>query len=481
MPELHESLYRSFFENSIDAMLLTVPDGTILSANQAACRLLGMTEKEIIKAGRADIVVQDEKLERAIRERERNGTIKAEFTFRRKDGSTFIGEATSSYFTDSVGSIRTSMTIQDITDRKKMEEALVEKEARYRSLFEDNHAPMILIDPSTGEIVDANSAACLYYGYKWDRLTSMRINEINTLDPTKIKDEMERSLNMEKRQFDFSHRLADGQIRDVEVYSGPICINGRPLLYSIIHDVTERKLVEQEVKKRTDELARSNIELQQFAYVASHDLQEPLRMVISYLTLLEKRYGNKLDGEGKQYLDIAVDGGMRMKALIDDLLEYSRVDKQDKDFTPVDMNSVMARTLALLEVPIVNTDTEIKFVPLPTVLADESQMVQVMQNLIGNSIKFHREERPTIVISVSREFGEWVFSVKDNGIGFSMAYSNKIFQMFQRLHTREEYPGTGVGLAIVKKIVERHGGRVWVISEEGKGSTFFFSIPETTA
>jgi light-regulated signal transduction histidine kinase (bacteriophytochrome) len=167
-----------------------------------------------------------------------------------------------------------------------------------------------------------------------------------------------------------------------------------------------------------------------------------------------------------------------MKALIDDLLEYSRIDAKGRDFTPVDMEKVVTRTLEMLRVSIEENKAEIGVDPLPSVIAEESQMLQVMQNLISNSIKFHGEERPKIRVSATPGSGEWIFSVKDHGIGLSMEYSERIFQMFQRLHTREKFPGTGVGLAIVKKIVERHGGRVWVESEEGKGATFFFTIPK---
>jgi PAS domain S-box-containing protein len=371
-------------------------------------------------------------------------------------------------------------SVTDITEIKLAQLATKESEARYRSLFENNHAPMLVIDPSTGEIVDANQVASMYYGYTFEELTKMNINEINTLDPKKVKEEMAQSLNGEKRKFDFRHRLANGLIRDVEVHSGVINVQSRPLLYSIIHDVTEQKETEREVVKRTNELARSNTELQQFAYVASHDLQEPLRMVISYLSLLERRYGNKLDPEAKEYIEFAVSGGKRMKALIDDLLHYSRIDTQGRDLDNVDMGNVVEKALAILKVPIEENKAEVEIDPLPSVTADELQMVQVMQNLISNAIKFHGAEPPMIRISASPGSGEWIFSVKDNGIGFNMQYAEKIFQMFQRLHSINEYPGTGVGLAIVKKIVERHHGRIWVESEEGKGATFFFTIPLTT-
>jgi signal transduction histidine kinase len=231
-------------------------------------------------------------------------------------------------------------------------------------------------------------------------------------------------------------------------------------------------------KKAERALAHSNEELQQFAYVASHDLQEPLRMVISYLSLLKKRYRDELDDQAKDYIDYAVDGGKRMKALIDDLLQYSRVETKVKPSSPVDMNEVASRTLMNLELPIKENGAEIIVENLPTVNGDRMQLGQVLQNLVSNAIKFRGEARPEVRIGCSLDHEKWVFSVRDNGIGIDMDYAGRIFQMFQRLNSNDRYEGTGVGLAIVKKIVERHGGKVWVESQLGKGSTFFFSIPK---
>jgi PAS domain S-box-containing protein len=229
--------------------------------------------------------------------------------------------------------------------------------------------------------------------------------------------------------------------------------------------------------KAEEELRRSNAELQQFAYVASHDLQEPLRMVINYLSLLDSRFKGRLDPKAQEYVTFAVEGGERMRQLINDLLEYSRVETTGKEFALVNMDDVVSKTLSLLKMPIAESGAKIIVDPLPTIMADESQMMRVMQNLIGNAIKFRSQEQSRISISAAPGVREWNFSVKDNGIGLNMKYADKIFQMFQRLHTKEEYPGTGVGLAVTKKIIERHGGRIWVESEEGKGATFFFTIP----
>ncbi len=225
-------------------------------------------------------------------------------------------------------------------------------------------------------------------------------------------------------------------------------------------------------------LERSNAELQQFAYVASHDLQEPLRTITAYLALLNMKYGDKLDDNAKIYMAYVVDGADRMKALINDLLEFSRVDTQSKEFSTVNMNLVAAEVLDTLHLAIYDNKATIALGPLPTVLGDRTQLSQVLQNLTGNAIKYHGPEAPRIEITSRQNSREWIISVKDNGIGIDPQDLDKLFQMFQRLHTRDSIRGTGIGLAIAKKIIERHGGRIWFESEVGKGTTFFFTIPK---
>jgi signal transduction histidine kinase len=228
------------------------------------------------------------------------------------------------------------------------------------------------------------------------------------------------------------------------------------------------------------ELERSNRELEQFAYVASHDLQEPLRMVSSYTQMLEKRYGDKLDQDGRDFINYAVDGARRMQRLINDLLEFSRVSTRGKKLEPVDANEVLGAVRSNLSATIDEAGALVTNETLPTVVADPTQLGQLFQNLIGNAIKFRGSDPPRVHIATKEEAGEWVFSVKDNGIGIESEYFNRIFVIFQRLHVAAEYPGTGIGLAVCKRIVERHGGRIWVESEPGQGATFFFSLPETS-
>jgi signal transduction histidine kinase len=242
----------------------------------------------------------------------------------------------------------------------------------------------------------------------------------------------------------------------------------------------ERRRAELALEERAHDLARSNADLEQFAYVASHDLQEPLRMVASYVQLLERRYKDKLDDNARDFIGFAVEGVTRMRRLIEDLLAYSRVGTRGRAPLPVDVAAVVAAAEKNLERAIADSGAVITRDALPPeVPADEGQLVQVFQNLIGNAIKFRREDPPRIHVGARREGDDWILSVRDNGIGIESEYFDRIFVIFQRLNPREIYPGTGIGLAITKKIVERHGGRIWVESTPGAGSTISFSIPAT--
>jgi signal transduction histidine kinase len=236
--------------------------------------------------------------------------------------------------------------------------------------------------------------------------------------------------------------------------------------------------LEVRVEERTAELKRSNAELEQFAYVASHDLQEPLRMVASYLQLLERRYKSFLDDEADKFIAYAVDGAKRMQQLISDLLAYSRVTTRGKAFQRTDVEEVLSTAIGNLRMAIEESDAQVIHDPLPTVTADAGQLVQVFQNLVGNAIKYRKDDPPRVHISARQQNGQWVVSVQDNGIGIEPKYFDRIFAIFQRLHGKGQYSGTGIGLALCKRIVERHRGEIWVESEPGKGSTFFVALPE---
>lgn len=277
----------------------------------------------------------------------------------------------------------------------------------------------------------------------------------------------------------FRCHASDGRIVHIEAHSSVICDHrGEPIgATGVMMDITERRLVEEAVAQYAEDLRRSNAELEQFAYIASHDLQEPLRMVTSYLQLIEQRYTDQLDTDAREFIGYAVDGATRMKALINDLLAYSRVQRSRAEPAAVNMEAVLEQVLYNLQLSIEDTGAIITHDPLPELTASRVQMTQLFQNLIGNALKFRADRPPAIHIGVTRERQFWHFTITDNGIGIESDYLDRIFVIFQRLHARKEYPGTGIGLAICKKIIDKHGGRIYAESTPGTGTTFHFTLP----
>ena len=262
----------------------------------------------------------------------------------------------------------------------------------------------------------------------------------------------------------------------LEVSADPVVLDGKRNVILAMTNITDRKLAEDALKSTAMQLARSNEELEQFAYVASHDLQEPLRVVTGYVQLIERKYKDRLDADANQFFTFIVDGVARMQQLITDLLNYSRVGTRAAAFHAINMEAVLARALANLKPAIAENDATVTFDSLPIVQGDETQLVQVLQNLIGNGIKFHGGQPPRIDVSAHRNGEGWRVAVRDNGIGSEQQYWEQIFVIFQRLHTRQKYPGTGIGLAICIRIIERHGGRIWLDSQPGQGTTFYFTL-----
>ena len=276
-------------------------------------------------------------------------------------------------------------------------------------------------------------------------------------------------------RFENRYRRRDGVYRWFEWMARPVPEKG--LIYASARDITERKRAEEAIARKAEALERSNAELQQFAYVASHDLQEPLRTISSYVQLLHKRYQGQLDEDADDFIDFIVNAAERMQALIHDLLAYSRVGRREIQRLPVDATMVLERTLAGIETTLSAAGAEVTYDPLPTIKADPIQLSLLFQNLVSNGIKFHGKAAPRVHVSAERDGHSWRFAVRDNGIGIKAVYQDRIFEVFRRLHSRSQYAGTGIGLAICKKIIERHGGRIWVESEVDKGATFFFTIP----
>jgi PAS domain S-box-containing protein len=368
--------------------------------------------------------------------------------------------------------------VSDITDRKQMDENI-----RLLATVVRNSNDAVTVQDFEGRIISWNRGAELMYGYSEDEAFQMTIWRLMPASKRTEQEQLVRRLRAGEtiHSFETQRLTREGRLLDVWLTVTKLVDDaGTPVgIASTDRDITERKRTEEVLKKTIADMDRSNKELEQFAYVASHDLQEPLRMVASFTQLLAKRYKDKLDADANEFIGYAVDGANRMQKMINDLLSYSRVGTRGKPFEAVGCTAILNQALTNLRMVIEETGAMITQDPLPTVMGEESQLVQLFQNLIDNAIKFRREEPPRIHISAEDRGNDWFFSIKDNGIGIDPQYNERIFIIFQRLHRREEYPGTGIGLTICKKIVERHGGRVWVDSQPGNGSTFYFTIPKT--
>jgi PAS domain S-box-containing protein len=377
---------------------------------------------------------------------------------------------------------------QDITSRKRQEESLRESEEVGRAIFEQATVGIAHVSPD-GQWQRANERLCRTLGFAADELVGRQFLE--AIAEAGRPEAAERMQDMlagegESHMAEVMCLRRDGGswwcvlgVRLVRT------VHGEPRFFVVVlEDVDARKRAEQELELLNRELQRSNEELQQFAYVASHDLQEPLRMVSSYTQLLQESYGEQLGENGHKWIHYAVDGARRMQTLIQDLLSYSRVATRHHAFEVVDSHAALGRALGNLRPVIDESQALVSNGDLPDVPADPGQLTQVFQNLIGNSIKYRREGHPPhIHVSAIRQGAFWEFSVADNGIGIDARFRDRVFVIFQRLHTRQEYPGTGIGLAICRRIVERHGGEIWFESELGKGTTFRFTLaaaPEGT-
>jgi PAS domain S-box-containing protein len=370
---------------------------------------------------------------------------------------------------------------EEISERRRIEEALRESEEKYRTILEEMEEGYFESD-LMGNLTFINDAVCGHLGYPRQELVGMNYrvytDEENAKKVFQTFNEAYKA-RQPCRLFDYEITRKDGTKVIIELSASLIRDpEGKPIGFrGVSRDVTERKKAEEVLRIKTRELARSNRDLEQFAYVASHDLQEPLRMVTSYVQLLAQRYNGKLDSDADEFIGFAMEGASRMRKLINDLLTYSRVKTQGRALEPTDCESVLDQSLDNLKVAIEENGALVTHGPLPTVMADSAQLVALFQNLIGNAIKFRGTQPPRIHISAGRDGNGWIFSVRDNGIGIAPEYSKRIFVIFQRLHGRDKYEGTGIGLAICKRIVERHEGRIWVESKPGKGATFYFTLP----
>lgn len=368
---------------------------------------------------------------------------------------------------------------QEIIERKKIENNLRESEERYRDLFE-NANDLIHSVNAQGKFVYVNRKWTKTLGYSEEELKNLQFTDIIRKDQIphcmEIFKQIYSGIAMDGVETVFTTK--DGREIYVEGSINTRYENGEFVATrGIFRDITERKHAADKLKETMNELERSNKELEQFAYVASHDLQEPLRMISSYLQLLERRYKSQLDAEADEFIEFAVDGAKRLQGLINDLLIFSRVGTRGKKFESTDTEEILDQALSNLGLMIEDSRANVTHDPLPLLQADDVQIGQLFQNLLGNAIKFHGKKPPKVHVTVNKKENEWVFSVQDNGIGMDPKFADRAFMIFQRLNPKEEYPGTGIGLAVCKRIVERHNGKIWFDSTPGSGTTFYFTIP----
>jgi PAS domain S-box-containing protein len=483
-----EGRYRGLLEAAPDAMVVVNQDGDIVLLNLQAERqfgyrrdeLLGQKVKNIIPEGFAERLIADGTRSAADALAQQIGT-GIELTGRRKDGGEFPIELMLSPL-ESADGILVTAAIRDISVRKRAEKYLAQMEGRYRGLLEAAPDAMVVVNQE-GDIVLLNLQAEKQFGYRRDELLGQKVKNIipEGFAERLIADRLRSAEDALAQQIgtglELTGRRKDGSKFPIELMLSPLESADGTLVTAAIRDISVRKDAEKHLAQKVEELSRSNDELGQFAYIASHDLQEPLRMVASYTQLLSRRYTGKLDSDADEFIAFAVDGASRMQRLIRDLLAYSRVGTKGNDLQDISSEEALRQATINLHGAIEDSGAVVTHDSLPNVLADETQLIQLFQNLVGNAIKYQNPGIPRIHISAARnDQAVWVFSVRDNGLGIEPQYFDKIFGVFQRLHKREEFAGTGIGLAICKKIVERHGGVISLESQPGQGSTFHFAL-----
>jgi PAS domain S-box-containing protein len=463
------------------------PTGRVTAWDVRAERLLGLTAEEAIRSRYPDLydptfastVGADPLAEAAS-----TGAAQREGWRRRRDGRTFWSDEVFTGWRSASGDLAGYVVVvRDATTRKRTEEELRGARATFEGILAIASDAVVCVGEDQ-RITFYNQGAQTIFGHQPDEVLGERLE---MLIPPHARETHEEQVRAFGRSGVAARRMGErgeisglrknGEVFPAEASISQLDVGGTRVYTAVLRDVTERRRTEEALAQHMRELARSNAELEQFAYVASHDLQEPLRMVASYTQLLARRYRDVLDSDAEEFIGFAVDGVRRMQALIDDLLAYSRVGTRGGEFQPTDVGRVLERVLVGLGTAIEEAEAEVSYGPMPVLSADATQLTQLFQNLIANAVKFRGDENPRVRIDAVLAGNEWQFSVKDNGIGIAPEFRERIFVIFQRLHNREEYPGTGIGLAICKKIVERHGGRIWVESEPGIGSTFWFTLP----
>jgi PAS domain S-box-containing protein len=476
-----EERYRMLLDGVQDhAIYLMDPRGEIVSWNAGAERIKGYKAGEIIGRNFSCFFpphdIERGRPEEVLRITAASGRHEEQGMRVRKDGSRFLASVTFTALRDAAGDLRGfSEFSHDLSESK-------EAGAKYRGLLEAAPDAMVVVNQE-GQIVLLNVQAERAFGYSRDELIGQQVRNIipegfaERLIADGLRSAAEALAQQIGTGIELIGRRKNGSEFPIEIMLSPLGNAEGILVTAAIRDITLRKAAEAHLLRKVDELNRSNEELGQFAYIASHDLQEPLRMVASYTQLLSRRYKGKLDSDADEFIAFAVDGASRMQRLIHDLLAYSRIGTEGRELRDTSSEDALQQALVNLRGAIEEGGALVTHDSLPAVLADETQLVQLFQNLVGNAIKYQSPGTPKVHISAAREDEKkWMFSVRDNGLGIEEKYVDKIFGMFQRLHKRAEFAGTGIGLAICKKIVERHDSSISVQSKPGLGSTFSFAL-----
>ncbi len=529
-----EEQLRQVFTQAPIGIVLGTPDRKLKQVNQAFCQMLGYTEAELITRNSAELThPEDLTIDISYVEQCRKGEISGfqlEKRYLKNNGDILFAHVTGSMIRDQQGNVICELgMVKDITEYKQAEQEL-QRQTQYRQLLaeiafrirESLQIEVILLTTVTELQKLLQADRVLFYRLLPNCKGKVVAEAVMPGWPTTLgrelvdhcfeseylkqyQQEIHAWSDVEKAGFQPCHLAMLRQFRIQANLIVPILLKDKIWGILFVHQcsaprqwnpieidllrqladqlslaLTQAEMLEQEIR-HSQELVRSNAELEQFAYVASHDLQEPLRTIASYAKLLSRRYSGQLDEKGTRFIQYIMEEALRMQALINDLLKYSRVGRQPQNFTLCDCGVVFDTVVSRLEGAINDSGATVIRGELPTVMADETQLVQLFQNLIGNAIKYRSQEPPVVQVAAQRQEGHWLFWVRDNGIGIDPKYAQRIFVIFQRLHTQDEYSGTGIGLAIASKIVERHAGRIWVESELGQGATFYFTIPENGA
>ena len=474
-----EMMFKSAFLGSKVGRAKSTPEGELLMVNQSFCDLVGYSEEELLNMSVQEITSPESQ---EIHNKEVDALLKGEKSSFSLDQSVLHKKGNKIPVNLNVVLLRNSdgkptYLISDIVDLTETKNVQTEIDQFFNITLD-----LLCIAGTDGFFKRLSPGWTKTFGYTEEEFLKKPFFDFIHPDDIQPTIDAVSQLSTQNPVINFINRYKckDGSYRWLSWVSTP---QGEKL-FAAAHDITEMKNAEEKLKEVNSklnttltELERSNTELEQFAYVASHDLQEPLRKIKNFAELLELLYKDQLDEKATKFIDYMVSGALRMQGLISDLLTFSRVSTEGKEKFKISLERVIKNTVDNLELSIEESKANIRYENLPEVYADETQMVQLFQNLLGNAIKFRKEESPEIQIESEKLDGEWHISVKDNGIGIDAEYQDRIFEVFQRLHTREEFPGTGIGLAVCKKIVERHGGRIWLESNNQEGSTFHFTIP----